>query len=137
MKTILSTLIFLGSAFFHTTAFATWCDHDQWYSHKYDQCFDKYGKCWQYNDTDHNTCNSSNDKLKCDWDHKDQTCYPEMGGGHCQKGEWYSKKYDRCFKKKGHCGQYSHTDQRTCNTGSDHMRCDWNKHSRQCYPEHY
>ena len=56
-------------------------------------------------------------------------------GSHCRHDEWYSKTYRKCYKKKGYCSQYNHTDSRTCNSGNDWMKCDWNHHSRTCYTE--
>ena len=135
MKTIIKALLLLASVTLSGSAFASYCDHDQWYSHKYGRCFDKYGKCWQYNDTDKHTCNSPKDKLSCEWDHYQETCRPEHKTK-CGHDEWYSSKYKKCYKKRGHCGQYNYTDSQTCNSGHDHMQCEWDRYDRVCYRDY-
>jgi hypothetical protein len=53
------------------------CSSNQWYSGIYKRCFDKYGRCSQYNFTDTKTCNSGSDRLRCDWDVNNNTCFAE------------------------------------------------------------
>lgn len=53
------------------------CSRDAWYSKKYHKCYKKYGYCSQYDGTDHRTCNTNKDKLYCDWDRQDRTCFEE------------------------------------------------------------
>ncbi len=112
------------------------CYSGQWYSYEYGRCYDKYGRCGQYNYTDYRTCNTSKDAVSCDWDRKRQTCYSKRsGGGDCGYGYWYSRKYNSCFKIYGKCAQYNGTDSRTCNSPKDKMRCDWDSYRRICYFE--
>lgn len=108
------------------------CDSDEWYSKEYDMCFEKRGSCDQYDDTDHKTCSTRKDKMKCEWDRKKRECNEKR---RCAKDEWYSKKYDRCFEKSGSCNQYDDTDSKTCNSSKDSMRCDWDSRNRSCYEE--
>ena len=111
------------------------CDHDEWYSKDYNRCFKKYGHCSQYNYTDSKTCNTSKDNLKCDWDHRYDKCEEEYEPEKCDHDEWYSKEYKKCFGKYGYCSQYNYTDKDTCNTGKDHLKCDWNSSTRKCFEE--
>jgi len=53
------------------------CNSNQWYSSLYKRCFEKSGQCSQYNFTDSKTCNSRSDRLRCDWDVNNNTCYAE------------------------------------------------------------
>ena len=55
--------------------------------------------------------------------------------GQAFAGSWYSSDYGKHFDKDGYCSQYNHTDNSTCNTHKDNLKCDWNNHSRTCYEE--
>lgn len=135
-KTILTTVLALAGLTlpcFSAPAQARNCDRDQWYSSRYDICFDKDGRCNQYDYTDHRTCNSGRDNLRCDWDSEFQVCEPE--NGRCASGDWYSSKYHTCFEKEGWCDQYDFTDSKTCNTNKDKLRCDWDRRTKRCYAE--
>ena len=136
MKILLTflSLLFASSVF----ASSYDCRSDQWYSHSDDYCYDVYGKCSQYNHTDSKTCNSPKDKIRCDWNHRDRSCYPEKRhGGHdrkhrCQPGEWMSEN-GRCWNKRSSCSQYNYTNSKICNSRKDRMSCDWDHSSRTCY----
>ncbi len=133
----MKVLLFIISMLWATVSLSSECGHGFWYSHQYENCFEKSGKCKQYDNTDSRTCNTGRDHLKCAWDHRQKTCYSEPGhsGNHCPRGHWYSKQYDMCYKKHGHCGQYDDTDHKTCNTRRDKLSCDWDQHDRTCSEE--
>lgn len=134
-STAFSTLALLAfsTLLYPVQSFAQHCDSDQWLSRRHGIYFDKYGRCSQYNYTDSETCQSAQDKLRCDWDSESMVCYPERG--RCSPTAWYSRPYNRCFDKQGCCDQYDYTDERTCNTGRDDLRCDWEARTGLCRPE--
>jgi hypothetical protein len=104
------------------------CGIFEWYSSKYDSCYDIYGTCGQYDGTDSSTCRNGNDNLVCAWDSSNglctPVCYPEA--------QWYSSKYEKCFDVYGLCSQYDDTDASTCTTGKDGISCSWDPSSKRC-----
>ncbi|KAI8106759.1 hypothetical protein M9434_001413 [Picochlorum sp. BPE23] len=110
-----------------------WCDPEckwyEWYSSTYGKCFDKNGKCWQYDNTDAKTCTNSKDNLKCQWDPSTKYCDPV-----CGPFQWYSSTYGVCYDKNGKCTQYDGTDSYTCITGNDNLVCQWNSSKKWCDP---
>lgn len=126
-------LIAFSTLLYPVQSYAKHCDSDQWLSQSYRICFDKDGRCDQYNFTDSETCNSGQDNIRCDWDSEFRVCYPEKE--HCSPSAWYSERFDRCFDKHGCCDQYDYTDSQTCNSGHDALLCDWDPHTGLCRPE--
>jgi hypothetical protein len=51
----------------------------------------------------------------------------------CSYDEWWSSKWNKCYKKYYQCSQYDNTDSSTCNSGKDNMQCDWDSSSNKCY----
>lgn len=46
----------------------------EWYSSKYRKCFDVYGLCSQYDDTDASTCTTGKDGVRCSWNPTSKEC---------------------------------------------------------------
>lgn len=53
----------------------------------------------------------------------------------CKRGEWYSVKQDRCFKKYGVCKQYNFTNEKTCENRKDDLSCEWKSRKQKCKPK--
>ncbi len=49
-------------------------------------CYEKSGHCSQYNHTDSETCNTGKDRMQCDWNWNDSSCYSSSGSGHGGNG---------------------------------------------------
>lgn len=57
-----------------------WCDafclSDQWYSSEFGKCFDLDANCWQYDNTNAETCTNGNDYMLCQWSPDQGWCDP-------------------------------------------------------------
>ena len=88
-------------------------------------CYARNGSCEQYNSTNSNTCNNSNDNLSCDW-------IPEGYGNSQLENTCVSACPSDaivisgvCYARNGSCGQYNATNTETCNNPDDNLSCDW------------
>lgn len=96
-------------------------------------CYEEGGSCSQFNGTNDDTCNTTNDNVSCDWNASSNVCYsPEQNI--CSDSDSFEIN-GVCYLRDGFCSQYNGTDDSTCNTGLDSLYCDWNSSTDTCTEE--
>ncbi|MEM9101609.1 MAG: hypothetical protein AAGB12_04745 [Pseudomonadota bacterium] len=89
-------------------------------------CYQRYGSCSQYNNTNDDTCNNGEDSLYCNWDSDTKICSNECDADNAVKIDGI------CYPRNGSCSQYTNTDSDTCNNGEDTIHCDWDSQTQIC-----